>query len=308
MCISGVISRMFYIRDTFHSYVAITYQDSAILESFNRAITCRIAEFMAVHCAVNEIVCTIKFTHGACFKERMSLIRSTDGFLFASNSNIGRSIQYRQHIRRIKFKTHRAMFCRFRSIQKDRVSCQCKTCIQIQFSIIIHKDTRIKLERLIFLADCDAVTVFYIAIEFVLSCRLITYSYRNHLGSAHKIIQVKSSVRSLYHIRRCKAICKSDSRCCRILFSFVNAALITPVAQIIYRCRPTYIITQTEIQSVEYIMRTVNIYPISNNMRFCIRNIFPAWHVWIQSLFCLHVFPPISYYQFHNPDFTVQNL
>ena len=296
---------MFYIRDTFHSYVAITYQDSAILEFLYRTVTCRIAEFMAVHCTVNKIIYTIKLTHGTCLKESMSFIWSTDGLFFTGNTDIRWSIQYGQHVRRIKFKTHRAMLRRLGTIQKDRISCQCKTGVQIKFPVIIHKYTRIKLERLIFLTDCDAVTVFYIAIEFVLSCRLITYSYRNHLGSAHKIIQVKSSVRSLYHIRRCKAICKSDSRCCRILFSFVNAALITPVAQIIYRRRPTYIITQTEIQSVEYIMRTVNIYPISNNMRFCIRNIFPAWHVWIQSLFCFHVFPPISYLLFYSLTFII---
>ena len=292
MCISGIASRMLHIRYTFKTYITVTYQNTAILKSFNRAVTCRIAKFMAVHCAVNEIVCTIKFTHGACFKERMSLIRSTDGFLFASNSNIGRSIQYRQHIRRIKFKTHRAMFCRFRSIQKDRVSCQCKTCIQIQFSIIIHKDTRIKLERLIFFANCNTVTVFYIPVKFIFSCRFITYSYGDHLCTTHEIVQIKSSIRSLHHIRCCKAICQTDSRCCRILFSLINAALITPVTKIIHRCRPADIIAQAEIQSVEYIMRTVNIHTVSYNMWFCIRNIFPAWHVWIHSLFCFHVFPP----------------
>ena len=62
MCISGIASRMLHIRYTFKTYITVTYQNTAILKSFNRAVTCRIAEFMAVHCAVNEIVCTIKFT------------------------------------------------------------------------------------------------------------------------------------------------------------------------------------------------------------------------------------------------------
>ena len=200
------------------------------------------------------------------------------------------------------------MLCWFGAIQKDRVSCQCKACVQIQFPVVIHKDARVKLERLILLTDCNAIAVFYVSVEFVFSCRLVTYSYGYHLCTTHKIVQIKSPIRSLYHIWGSKAICQTDPRCRRILFSFINTSFVTPVTQVIYRCGPADIIAQTEIQSVEDIMRTVNVHTVSYNMWFCIRNIFPAWHVWIYSLFCFHIFPPISHFQFHNSDFVTQNL
>ena len=236
MCISSIKSCMFYIRDSFKSYVTVTYQNSTILKSLYRTVACCITEFMAVHCTVNKIICSIKLTHGTCLKERMSFIRSTDRFLFACDTDIGRSVQYGQHIRRIQFKAHRAMFGRLGAIQKNWVSCQCKTRVQIQSSIVIHKEAWVELERFVLLSNCDTITVFYVSVELIFSCRLIAYSYRDHLCTAHKIVQIKSSIRSLHHVRCCKTICQTDSRGCRILLSLINAAFITPVTKIIYRC------------------------------------------------------------------------
>ena len=79
---------MLHIRHTFKAHITVTYQNAAILESLYRTVTCRIAEFMAIHCTVNKVICTIEFTHGTCLKKRMTLIRCSDRLLFTCNANV----------------------------------------------------------------------------------------------------------------------------------------------------------------------------------------------------------------------------
>ena len=165
----------------------------------------------------------------------MSLIRTSRCFFLTGNSDVFRSHFYSKHICRIQLEAHRTMLSRLGSIKQKGISLKCKACVKIQSSIIIHKNARVKLQRLFFLSNRSAICIFYITIKFIFACRLITDSHRDHLGAAHEIIKIKSSVQSLDHIRGCQTIGETDTRCCRILLSFENNTLITPVAQIIYR-------------------------------------------------------------------------
>ena len=166
----------------------------------------------------------------------MSLIRTSRCFFLTGNSNVFRSHFYSKHICRVQLEAHCTVLSRLGSIKQKGISLKGKACVKIQLSIIIHKNARVKLQRLLFLSNRSAVCIFYITIEFIFARRLVTDSHRDHLGAAHEIIKIKSSVRSLDHIRCCQTICKTDLRCCRILLSFENNTLITPVSQIIYRC------------------------------------------------------------------------
>ena len=93
-----------------------------------------------------------------------------------------------------------------------------------------------------------------IAEKFILSRRLITDSHRDHLGAAHEIVEIISAVRAYNHVGSRKAVRHADFRCSRILLPLKNAAVISPVAEIIHRCRPAHIISQAEVDAVKKIM------------------------------------------------------
>ena len=160
----------------------------------------------------------------------MSLIRGPGRFLLSCNPNIHRAFFHRQHIGRIQFKAHRAMLRRFRAVQKNGIPRQRKAAVHIQPSVIIHEDSRIELKWFILFAYRHFILIFYISIEFILSCRFITDCHRDHLCAAHKIIQIVFSVRPLYHIRSRQPIRQADPGRRRILLPFINTALISPVA------------------------------------------------------------------------------
>ena len=121
------------------------------------------------------------------------------------------------------------MLCRFGSIL------QRKTGIKIKLSIIIHKNRRIKLEWLPFFSNWSIVFIVYVAVELIMTCRFVTDRNRDHLGSTHKIIKVKTTIRPLHHIRCSEAIGQTDSRCRGILLSLIDTSFIFPVAQVIHR-------------------------------------------------------------------------
>ena len=235
MSVSGTVSCIFYICDSRKADVPVADQNTAKLKALCRVIACCIAKLMAVQGTVDEVIGSIEFTHGACLQEGMSLIRTSRCFFLTGNSNVFRSHFYSKHICRVQLEAHCTVLSRLGSIKQKGISLKGKACIKIQLSIIIHKNARVKLQRLLFLSNRSAVCIFYITIEFIFACRLVTDSHRDHLGAAHEIIKIESSVRSLDHIRCCQTICKTDLRCCRILLSFENNTLITPVAQIVYR-------------------------------------------------------------------------
>ena len=252
---------------------------------------------MTVQCAVNEVVCIPEFTHGTGLQKWMSLIGSPRGFFCARNPDIFRPGQDGKHIGRIQFKAHGTVFCRFGAIQQNGISGQRKAGIKVKPSVVVHKNPRVKLKRLILFPNGCSVIIFYITIELIFSCRFIADCYGNHLRSAHKVVQIKSSVRPLYHIRGCQPIGQTDTGRCRILLSFEDYTLIPPVSQIIHRCGPAHVVSKTKIQSVKNIMGTIYIHPVSYHMGLGIRNIFPAWHIWIKCLFRLHLPSSLN----HNP-------
>ena len=124
-----------------------------------------------------------------------------------------------------------------------------------------------------------------VAEEFILPRGLITDCHGDHLRAAHEIIEIISSVGAYHHVRGRKAVRHADLRGGRILFSLEDTAVIGPVPEIVYRCRPADIVSQAEIDAVEKVVRTVNIYSVVNNMRLSIRHIFPTWQVGVKSLF-----------------------
>ena len=120
-------------------------------------------------------------------------------------------------------------------------------------------------------------------------CKIIDGGWRYENKAGCKSVPAKLGIRAgcgaaycgrtCIHIRCCQTICKTDLRRCRILLSFENNTLITPVAKIVYRCWPAYIVSKTEIQAVKKIMRTIYVYTSVHNMRLRIRHVFPAWQV-----------------------------
>ena len=92
-------------------------------------------------------------------------------------------------------------------------------------------------------------------------------------------MQLQAAVVTDHHVRGSKAVRHADAGRGGILLSFKNHAMVCPVPQIIYRRRPAHIISKTKIQSVEEVMRPVDIHSAVDNMRLCVRDILPAWKI-----------------------------
>jgi hypothetical protein len=87
------------------------------------------------------------------------------------------------------------------------------------------------------------------------------------------IIQIVSSVRTDGYVRCVKAHLAVLVQ--RVLVTGINHTFITPVAQIIHRCRPAYIVTHTEYITIVKIVGTVYIYSVSEYVRLAVGNILP---------------------------------
>ena len=123
----------------------------------------------------------------------------------------------------------------------------------------------------------------HIAVKREIPRRGITDRHRNDAHLIKHIIQIVSAVRPHRNIRRIETHFPLFVE--RIRIPRINHAFIPPVPQIVHRRRPADIISHTEYIAVIKIMRTINIDPIAEHIRFSVRNIFPGRQIRIHRLF-----------------------
>ena len=113
----------------------------------------------------------------------------------------------------------------------------------------------------------------YISVEFIFAGGSITYCDRYDIDLVENVIQIVSAVRSDGDIGCVE--CHVTVFVQGILISFVYDAFISPVATIVYRCRPAYIVVNAECVTAESIVRTEHIDAAVKYIRLAVRNVFP---------------------------------
>ena len=242
---------------------------------------------MAVQGTVYEVILIPEAPHGAGLSERLLLIGRSFCLLSCQDTDIMEVISRDdcQHILRIDLEPHRTLGRWLRAVQKNRISSEGKTGIEVQSAVIVHQASGVELERFVPLSDRRAVLILHIAVEFVLAGRFVADRDGNHLRPAHEVVQVIPSIGSHHHIRRGKTVGDPVFGCGRILLSPKNHAMVRPVAKVAYRGRPADIISQTEINTVKKIVRSVHVNPAVHNVGLRVRNIFPTGQIWVKGLF-----------------------
>ena len=189
----------------------------------------------------------------------------------------------------------------------------CISGVKINLTILIDKNTRIKLAKIICPpAEHRLIRMADKAEKFIFSGRCITYCHANLRQEIQAVIQIKSSVTSLYDVRcpqcmnaRCvqsarkTAFCIVDKRDLVWISAFLIAwvlllsednTLVPPVIQMIQRCRIANVIIQAEHLPVKAVMTSIYIQPVAEYVRLSVRHVFIQRKIWIVYLFFLILF------------------
>ncbi len=286
--VARIVLGMPGIRGVSQTDVAAGYQDAAVLKALHRALACGITEVVAVEGAVDEVIGISELPHGAGFAEGLGLIGRALCLLSRQDAYVGGAGQDRLHIGGIDLIDHGAVLGGLGTIQQDGISPKGKAHIKVEPSVVILEDGGIELEGLVLLADGGAVLIGYVTVEFILAGGLVAHGDGDHLGAAHEIKQIEPAVGALDHVGGRKAVGDLEPGGRRILLSLIDFTFIAPVAQIVHRSGPAYIVAQTEVDAVEKVVGPVYIDPAVYDMGLRVRNILPAGHVGIDCLPCLH--------------------
>ena len=288
--IPGIVVRVLGIRNARKADVAAADEDAAVLEPLCRGIAHRVAEVMAVEGAVDEIIFSVELPHGARLAEGLLLIGRALGLFAGKDADVVQLVAGNDglHVRCIDLEIHRAVLRRLGAVQKDRIAAEGKAGVEIEAAVVVFEAPRIELEGLVPLADGRAVLVLHIVVELVFSGGLVADRDGDHLGAAHEIIEIIPAVGTHHHIGGRKAVGHFDPRSRRILLSAENDPVIRPVAQVVHRGGPAYIVAETEIDAVKDIVGAVDVDSAVHDVRFRIRNIFPAGKIGIECLLRLH--------------------
>ena len=144
--------------------------------------------------------------------------------------------------------------------------------------------TRIELRLIaLFLSEQGSVFVMNVSIELERSLRLIALGYSNYTLVVENIEEVVVAIRTDSDIRSIKT--SFVLLIIRIIGTLKGNTFISPVPEIVNRCRPRNIVAGTEEGTVIVIVRSVDVETVAEYVWFAIRNIFPGRKIRIEGLF-----------------------
>ena len=201
-----------------------------------------------------------------------------------------------QHVVRVDLEPHGAFRRGLGAVEQDRVAAEGEAGVQIQAAVVILQAAGIELEGLAALADGCTVLVLDIAVELILAGGLVADRHGDHLRAAHEVVEIISAVGTDDHVGCRQAVGDAVLRSGGILVSAEDHAVAGPVSEIVHRCGPADIVAQAEIDAVESVVGSVDIHTAVHDVRFRVRNIFPARKIRIES-HLLHLrIPPFFHF------------
>ena len=237
--ISRWLVRVFVCADT---QITVADDHTAIGERAFRRIGGGIAELMHDLRRVNKVEYAVSFTDRRRLKEGMSFKIRTARIHRTRNDKL-RSFLDREHIR-TENSNHGTM--------TGSIGLSAKTGVQI-CCVSDGDHTRIKLWFVrFFLSEERAVFVMYMTVEFEGPLRLIALSNGYDTLIVQNIEKVIVSIRSDCYIRSVETALVL--LIVRVVRALKGNTFVTPIGQIIYRCRPADIITGAEEGTVKIIV------------------------------------------------------
>jgi hypothetical protein len=231
---------------------------------------------------IDKIVLSLKLAHRACLKELVPLVRCSRG-ISRADPDIHWTFLHGKHIL-LQPEAERTLKRHFPPSGHQGIRGEGKAAVEIDLSVIIYKDARIKNHGIICMADGRAVRIADMAIKSILSGRTVADRDAHLVVLSVKIIQVIPPVRPFGHIRGSHAF-PVRIRIIRILQAAVDVALETPVREIILRGGIADIGIQAEATAVKPIMGAIDIDSSVKDMGFSIRDILVAGEIGVESLF-----------------------
>jgi hypothetical protein len=244
-------------------HITVADKHTAVYEILSGILTGCVAKLVHYFGRINKVIGVSYLTDGRCL-EKCVLFKAGTCRIFITGYYENRLFYDGKHVG-TKYGSHSTM--------SGLVASATETGIKISL-VTLCQHAGVKL-RLIpgSVTQTGTVLIMYITVEFITTCRCITYGYGYYGNMIQNIIQIISAVRTDGYVRCVKAHLAVFVQ--RVLVTGINHTFITPVAQIIHRCRPAYIVTHTEYITIVKIVGTIYVHSVAKYIRFSVGNILP---------------------------------